>query len=294
MFNFQSSSLRSALCALCFVLSACSAVPPPDIAFIGVASGTMLTAREDLRFGERFPAAIHSIIGVAALKQPANGARVQATWFSPDDRRMPLGRRMIMLESGATVARFTLTNTENWVPAPYMLDIRVYAPGKPDEAVVETGSGQVQFFVGMNEKAIAAYGEEFKEYQVRESEIRLIEQTKNEETNTIISSARLALGAPKAILALTADLTGDTSPEFVILDTGGQPAFVPSPGPSPLLSATVRGFAIFSGSGDNMITRTDGPLVVVILPSGTISITKDGKTEEQRAQSKEQKERETK
>ena len=97
------------------VLTACGSVPPPpSIKFIGIAEGTLQTDVQSLKFSDIFERKTRSIVGAVSLSKPMDGATVVGTWFSPDDRSMPLGRTNILLESGATLARFSLANANDW------------------------------------------------------------------------------------------------------------------------------------------------------------------------------------
>lgn len=147
------------------LLAACGAEPqPPVLTFVGTASGTIETPTDALLFTDRFPDDLRSIVGVAAFETAPEGTEVMASWFMPDDRRPPFGRRNLTVESGALVARFTLASGGAWEAGPYLLQIHARMPTKEDESPL-TASGSVQFFVGMTEEEIAAYREEYAAWE---------------------------------------------------------------------------------------------------------------------------------
>lgn len=143
------------------LLAACGAESqPPVLTFVGTASGTIETPTDALVFSDRFPDDLRSIVGVAAFETAPDGTEVMASWFMPDERRPPFGRRNLTVESGALVARFTLATVGAWEPGPYLLQIHARMPTKEGEPPL-TASGSVQFFVGMTEEEIEAYREEY-------------------------------------------------------------------------------------------------------------------------------------
>jgi hypothetical protein len=160
-FDFAHHRRFLALSVLALLLAGCrGAVEKPTILFIGVGSGTLATEASAVQFRDRFSPQEHNILGVVALEKPSDGVSVQATWFSPDDRRMPLARRTIEMASGATVARFSFANSVDWESAPYMLQVITRA-GEGEEA--KTDSGSVRYYIGMEDSEIAAYLKEFEE-----------------------------------------------------------------------------------------------------------------------------------
>lgn len=276
------------------LLAACAAPSTPAIGFIGIAKGDLRSDVSTLAFADRFSASDHSLVGVVALKEPVSAGRAVATWFSPDDRTMPLGRTTVELGSGATVARFSFANKENWKPAPYMLDVRLEVPARksrPESPVYrETSSGSMHFFIGLTDRQVQTYVDDYIEWQRREEEQRRFAAAGTAREQNILAAAKLFLRAPSAVLALRQDLTGDDRDEFVVADTGGLPPLTP-PSPPLLLSNPVQGFAILDGSGTALIslgpqkggrvlsllgtavtTIPPGPVHLTLLPSSTVSL----------------------
>ena len=145
----------------------------PTIEFIGVSTGTLTTDVNQLNFKDRFSVKEHDIVAVVSFAQIEEGTRVQATWFSPDDRRMPLGRKEIVTQSGAKLARFSISSAEDWQPAPYMLDVRAMV-GEGEHML--TASGSLHFFIGMDDEDVLEYQEELAAYKKQqEEEIRKAE-----------------------------------------------------------------------------------------------------------------------
>mgnify|MGYP001594740444 FL=1 len=87
-----------------------------------------------------------------------------ASWFMPDDRRPPFGRRMLTVESGALVARFSLAAGGVWEPGPYMLQIHAQTSTGEGEPPL-TASGSVRFFVDMTEEEVATYLQEYAAWE---------------------------------------------------------------------------------------------------------------------------------
>lgn len=142
---------------------------PPVIEFIGASTGTLTTDLKELKFKDRFETDEHQIVAVVSFAQIEQGSIVQATWFSPDDRRMPLGRKEIVTQSGAKLARFSIATTEDWKPAPYMLDIRAMT-GEGEKQLTATGS--IHFFIGMDDDEVQEYWTEYQAYQDQQAEER--------------------------------------------------------------------------------------------------------------------------
>ena len=141
--------------------------PPPEpvtpvINFIGVSAGTLQTNLDDLNFKYKFEQDEGDILGVVSFKEVEDGSTVQATWFSPDDRRMPLGRTHITTASGAKIARFSLAAPGTWEKAPYMFKVRAWT-GEGDAQ--KTATGSVHFFMGMNDEEIVTYIDDYTAWQ---------------------------------------------------------------------------------------------------------------------------------
>jgi len=157
------SNLKYVASALLVLLCGCVfTTPSPEISFIGISEGNLETSPDDFVFKDKFEPDQHEIVGVVGFSTVAEGTRVQATWFSPDDRKMPMGRKTITVASGATIARFSIASTQDWQPSPYMLDIRAMF-GEADE--VRTASGQVHFFIGMEDEDVTKYWEEWSAWK---------------------------------------------------------------------------------------------------------------------------------
>lgn len=149
------------------LLTACgSADLQPVINFIGVATGALATDLSSLHFSDRFAVTDRQLVGVAGFSHIEEGSTVQATWFSPDDRHMPLGRTSIVAESGATIVRFSFASSKNWQPAPYMLRIDAMTSRGERQFI---GTGSLQFFIGQSDADIAAYQTELTEWKKAEA-----------------------------------------------------------------------------------------------------------------------------
>lgn len=159
----------SILLATSATLCACGGPVQPEISFIGIASGTLATRGDDLLFSDRFEANQHNLVGIVAFSQVVDGTTVQATWFSPDDRRMPLGRTNIVTESGAQIARFSLASREDWQKSPFMLKIRAW---HGEEDAKKTASGSVQFYIDMTDDEVIEYLEGYAEWERQREEER--------------------------------------------------------------------------------------------------------------------------
>lgn len=171
------------------MLVSCASTPAkPVITFLGVGSGTLTSQLESVTFTDRFDPKQRGLIAVVGFRDTHDGMPVEATWFSPDDRRMPLGRTTILLASGANIARFSIASTVDWQKAPYML--QVYArSGEGEEAQVASGS--LSFFMGLSEKEIEDYRKEYAAWKVEEAEIIRKAQEEAEKKEASGSGANL-------------------------------------------------------------------------------------------------------
>ena len=133
----------------------------PAISFIGMGTGTLATDLRTIRFQTTFDVSEQQLLGVVGFSSITDGTAVQATWFSPDERSMPLGRTTIQTESGASVARFSFASKDPWKKAPYLLRIDV----ETKKGAIYTASGSIPFYIGMSEEEIGAYRKEFQEWQ---------------------------------------------------------------------------------------------------------------------------------
>ncbi len=271
----------------CLLLAACGAEQaPPVIRFIGIATGTLVSDVRSLSFSDQFKTSDHEIIAVVGFNEAQDGTTVQATWFSPDDRRMPMGRTSIVMDSGATLARFQLKNTVDWEAAPYMLDVRAWKePQKNEEP--KTASGQLHFFIGLETQDIQAYAQEFSEWKNREKERAAVAALQEKAQAEIVDAGRSTLAAPEAIGVPVPDAKNVGSSLTFVLDTAGEEPF--SPSVMGIKDQTVRQFAVMSASGTVLLSmKIDGKKKIFsastdtlsssaqtrisVLPSGTVSI----------------------
>lgn len=276
----------------CLLLAACGAEQaPPVIRFIGIATGTLVSDVRSLSFGDQFKTSDREIIAVVGFDEAQDGTTVQATWFSPDDRRMPMGRTSIVMDSGATLARFQLKNTVDWDAAPYMLDVRAWKqPQKNEEP--KTASGQLHFFIGLETKDIQAYAQEFSEWKNREKERAAVAALQEKAQAEIVDAGRSALAAPEAIGLPVPDAKNVGSSLTFVLDTVGEEPF--APGLTGIKDQSVRQFAVLNESGSLLLSMTVNGLekmfstasetidvstktALSVLPSGTTSVTWQGK-----------------
>lgn len=276
---------------MALLLAGCSSAQPPQIQFIGIAKGTLATNVKDLAFQSTFEPSDRELIGVVAFEHVDEGTDVTATWFSPDDRQPPFGRKTVRTESGATIVRFSLANKEDWQPSPYMMEVRaVTTVGK--QTLVD--SGALHFVIGLDGDEIQDYVEEYSNWQREQQERETVINTQQEWERALVEQAQTHLNAPSAILALRHNLLGDDHVELVVLDTKDQSPYRPSMNPAILLSHPVRQFAIISANGSTVLSLrlegaerilesggtplgdplpSKGPVTVSILPSGTVSLT---------------------
>lgn len=277
------------LCPL-LLLVACGGGTGSNISFIGVSTGTLASNLQDLNFAGTFPVDEHDLLGVVSFEKPMDGSTIHATWFSPDERRMPLGRSPVVLSSGATVARFSLQSKEDWEPSPFQLRIDVFEPGENGKL---TASGSVAFFVGMDDEEISAYMDDFTAWQTADAEERAQWEARKQQDDAAIAAASTILRTEALALSTRFDIQGDGIDEYLIVgkkdemsptNTGGGPGIVAS------TETTV--FALMDGSGGSLLSLRPsgrGPVVytnneplyqaiprgdvtLTLLPTGTISI----------------------
>ena len=234
------------------MLGACApATQKPFIDFIGISSGTLSTNLDELDFTDSFDVIQRNIVAVVSFSEVAAGTNVQATWFTPDDRRMPLGRKNIIVESGATIARFSLASKEDWTPAPFMLDIRAQS-GEGETA--KTASGQIHFFVGMKEDQIDEYKEEFEAWKEHEEIKRKEYERKQQHENQLLLGVQTHLNAPEAGIGFRFDLTGDTDEELIIIDPMPEEPFFGATATGAVFSADVDQISIIDQSGSTIFS----------------------------------------
>ncbi|MDD5055255.1 MAG: hypothetical protein PHZ00_03220 [Candidatus Peribacteraceae bacterium] len=272
----------------------------PSIQFIGIGAGSLKTPVEEIRFRDMFDVGESELVGVVAFDHIEEGTTVQATWFSPDERRMPLGRTNIVTQSGATVARFSFASREPWQPAPYMLRIDAMK-GEGDEML--TASGSTSFFIGMKQRDVDRYRKEFDEWSKADAAHRAEVEAKIEAERVIVERANEVLGSDDGSLILRRDLTGDGAEEFLIASTGEkEEAPMPSSGGGPgvLASGGFDQFLLTDLSGTSLLAMRSGrrfssvyadgvsivpeiqatdPVTVTVLPSGTFSLSWNTKKE---------------
>lgn len=239
---------------VCTGLASCTTDSPPVISFIGIATGTLVTDLNTMQFKSTFDPQDRNLVGVVGFEHIQQGSTVQATWFSPDDRRMPLGRTSIVTQSGATIARFSFASKDPWVPAPYMLQIDVYT-GEGDS--MRSATGSVQFYIGMNDEEISSYRKEFAEWKTVEETQRAEWEQQQEQFQQLLATIRQREGFDHSLALLRTDLTGDRSEDYVIADIDTETEQAPPGGPGVLLSATVGRFAIVDHSGSTLLSVND-------------------------------------
>lgn len=278
---------------LCLFLVGCgvSNADKPSIRFIGVSVGTLETEADSLQFADRFETKDQNIIGLVMFEKPMNGATVQATWFSPDDRRMPLGRTSIDMGSGATIARFSFASKEPWQPAPYQLRIdAMLGEGESQQ----TASGSFTFYIGMKQTEIDRYLNEYEAWKKVDDEKRAAYEARMQQEQKIVDDAKEMLQAEFASIVLQSDFTGDGMVDYIIGTTKEEEVMPPGGGgPGVLASASVDQFLLREGSGALLLSlqserrgrkvytasgaiteafSDSGPIQVTVLPSKTFSL----------------------
>ncbi len=231
------------------VLIGCTPTTDPTIKFMGISPGGMQSTLEELKFGDRFSEDIKEFVAVVALENAQDGTNVQATWFSPDERSMPLGRTTIVTQSGATIARFTFATTQEWNPFPYKLMVDVMNP----ETTKVSASGSLQFYIGMTDAQITQYQKEWTEYSNRFEEQKAAMKAEGEFEQALAASTEKTFASP-AILALKKDLLGDTENEYVFVDTAGQPPFMPAQSATLQMEGTANQFVVVHADGTQVLS----------------------------------------
>lgn len=243
------------------MLAGCTLPPlPPKIGFIGIAEGDLQSKLEDLKFTDRFDTDQRAIVGVVQFTQIADGTTVQATWFSPDDRRMPMGRTTITTQSGAKVARFSIASTEDWPRAPSMLDIRAMT-GEGER--MRTASGSAHFFIGMKDREVEDYWKDFAAWQEAERQKSAFFAELQRLTDRARDAARDWMDAPKAEISFRGDIAGDAGEELLVSDP-------PSEGPPGMGSGTqAASGAIMAVTADRFaLTNMSGALMLILRQRG--------------------------
>ncbi len=236
------------------VLTGCTSPhDSPVISFIGVATGNLVTDLADLRFSSTFERDERNLVGVVGFEYVKEGTTVQATWFSPDDRQMPLGRTSIVTQSGAKIARFSFGSRDAWTAAPYMLQIDAFT-GEGEQKQSATGS--VSFFIGMSDADITAYRNDYLAWKTAEAQNLQEWQEEQERFQQMLGIVRRKEGFEHSTVLLRTDLTGDKTEDYVIADMEEQ-GLPPGGSPGVLLSAAVGRFAIVDHSGATLFSVRD-------------------------------------
>ncbi len=282
--TFNSIAKLGTMHSMKHVLVACAVIAlvgcsqqKPSIQFIGVSSGTLTTNIDSLRFRSNFLTNEHRILGVASFSAPMDGSSVSATWFSPDERQMPMGRTSIVLQSGATVARFSLQAKDDWKPSPFEFRIDVYAPGDTNVLVA---SGSIPFFIGMSDAEIREYTEEYKAWQHADATERSAWETKKAQEDAIVRSVALMLKENNVELATRYDIDGDGSDEFLVATKQDGP---PGGELGVVSALNITTFALVDASGSSLLSlqrqkkdrvlQARNDVLYRAFPSGEITLT---------------------
>lgn len=278
-------------------LSACgNAGVQPKINFIGVGSGTLASDVNKIQYTQTFDPSARSLIAVVSFEQIMDGSTVQATWFSPDDRSMPLGRTSIVTRSGAKLARFSFVSKEDWQRSPYQLRIDVQSGTDPQK--MKTASGSFAFFIGMKDQEIKNYLADLAAWKREDEKKRAVYTEEQKKEQAIIDSAKVLLGSAGATIALRSDFIGSDKDQFFIVGQKKEELDAPpmgGGGAGVLYSGIPQGFVIMDQSGGLLLAMGEivkgkrivrdaqttlfgnfpktGDLQVVVLPSHTIAIT---------------------
>lgn len=247
------------------LLTACASGGQPVISFIGIATGTLTTDLQHLQFRDRFTVTDHQLVAVIGFRQVGEGTTVQATWFSPDDRRMPLGRTQIVTQSGATITRFSFASTRDWEAAPYMLQIDAFT-GEGES--MRSATGSLSFYIGLKEEDIAAYQKDFAEWKKAEASERAKWEAIENAKKAIVQKVTDQVPMENAVIAFQRDLTGDDREEYVIQESEAGPGMGGAPGV--LFTGAVRQAAIADGSGAVLLSIAEKGRKRVIGSNGTV------------------------
>ncbi len=265
----QVGSLSLALIGLC-ILTACGKTPvAPKINFIGIGTGTLTSDVNKINFNQMFTVKERQLIAVVSFEKIEDGSTVQATWFSPDERSIPLGRTPIVTQSGARIARFSFASQVDWKAAPYELRIDVQSKnGKPPL----TTSGSLHFFIGMTEKDIQAYAQDYGAWMKQEDRQRQLGDKQVALENSLMAKAKTYLGATDDVsILLRKDLNADGKDDYLV--SPGNPDEMPinAAAPGTLFSGTLKQFAVVNESGS---------LVLLMKRSGKNAVLTDGAQKE--------------
>ncbi|HCI03886.1 MAG: hypothetical protein QF755_01875 [Candidatus Peribacteraceae bacterium] len=259
-----------------FVVSCGPKTEQAEITFLGISSGTLKTPLNELAFKDKFNIDETNLVAVVAFGESVDETDVQATWFSPDDRRMPLGRKSITMESGATIARFSFATRDEWQKSPFMLDIRTKT-GEGEES--KTSSGQLHFFVGLEEKQIVAYNDEYNAYKEHEADKRKMYALKKEKEEKAKTIALARLGGSVADIGHRYDVNGDGQEELIIIDPPSDEPFMGATETGAVFSADVKKFSISNLSGSTVLeTIEEGGEIIMHGVQGPLATSfKEGK-----------------
>lgn len=235
------------------LLCACTPkVAGPKLSFIGIATGTLVTDLNALAFNSAFGTDDRNLVAVVGFEDVQEGTTVQATWFSPDDRQMPLGRTSIITQSGARIARFSFVSKDPWAAAPYMLQIHAFIGGGKS---MRSATGSVSFFIGMNDLQIAEYRREFESWKAVEASQRTKWEREQAAFQQLLARIREELTFEYSTVLLRTDLTGDGSEDYVISDNAEEGTQIGGAGV--LVSSDVGRFAVVSNSGSVLFAVRD-------------------------------------
>tara|TARA_B100001964_G_C14169724_1_gene570870 strand:- start:817 stop:1416 length:600 start_codon:yes stop_codon:yes gene_type:complete len=142
-----------------------------------------------------------------------------------------------------------------------MLDIRTKT-GEGEEA--KSSSGQLHFFVGLEEKRIVAYNDEYSAYKDHEAEKRKMYTIKKEKEESARDKVRLRLNASVADIGHRYDVNGDGEEELIIIDPPTDEPFMGATETGAVFSADVKKFSITNLSGSTVLeTREETGEVII-------------------------------
>ncbi len=273
MCGMQHFSLRTALTAsLSLALAACMGAPslPPQINFIGIGTGTLKTDINHIHFAQTFKPTDQALVAVVSFAHVEKGTTVQATWFSPDERQMPLGRTTITTQSGAKIARFSFASKQPWRPAPY--EVRIDAMTGQGTAM-KTASGSLSFFIGMKDADIHSYLDSYLVWQKAQNKQNAIIAAAQQKQDALTNGVATKLGTKHAMLALQSDFAGHGKTDMLIVGQNADNAEPPmGAGPGVLYAGTAPGFAVINGSGTDLLLVGGTAQSKGVIRSGTKTI----------------------
>ncbi len=150
----------SAVSLLC--LTACDRTPvePPSIDFIGIATGSLTTDLNALKFRNSFKKEETQLVGIVGFSHIDAGSTAQATWYSPDERTPPIGRSSAITQPGARTARFSFASGDGpWTSNSYKLRVDITTGHGIRK---QTATGSLFFYIDKSDSEIRAYQEEYR------------------------------------------------------------------------------------------------------------------------------------